>query len=43
MYWAYQLDVPVMIDADVEEDGYVPTRQIDRNAPTPLPTVTPRV
>lgn len=44
MHWGYHLDVATMIDADVEEEGYVPTRQADRNAPAPLPnTVAARV
>ena len=43
MYWAFNLDVPAMIDADVEEDGYVPRPPTDRNAPAPLPKVAASV
>ena len=32
MYWAYQLDVPEMVDADVEEANYVPQRRPDRQS-----------
>ena len=43
MYWAYQLDVAEMVDADVEEGNYVPQRRPDRNAAAPLPKVAASV